>query len=149
MACFTFGLDHDTPEVFMDTARFAVEANIDLPRYAIVAPFPGTNLYKRLESEGRILTRNWELYDAQHVVFQPRQMTVEELYAGHEQAWKYTYSAPSMFRRFLGSRIQVPVWWVTNIGYRFYAHHLKDFYNCDWMMGQTPRAKPRQTADRR
>jgi radical SAM superfamily enzyme YgiQ (UPF0313 family) len=118
----------------MDTARFAVEARIDLPRYAIVTPFPGTALYQRLDSEGRILTKNWELYDAQHVVFQPRLMTPEQLYAGHEQAWKYSYSMANMARRFLGSRIQVPVWWVTNIGYRFYAHHLKDFYNCDWII---------------
>lgn len=147
MACFTFGLDNDTPDVFMETARFAVQANIDLPRYAIVTPFPGTSLFKRLESEGRILTKNWELYDAQHVVFQPRQMTVGQLYAGHEQAWKYTYSSASMLKRFLGSRIQVPVWWLTNIGYRFYAHHLKDFYNCDWMMGQLSPAKPIRAGD--
>ncbi len=132
MACFTFGLDHDTLDVFMDTARFAVEAAIDLPRYAIVTPFPGTALYQRLEREGRILTKNWELYDAQHVVFQPCLMTPEQLYAGHERAWKYTYSLKNTLRRFVGSRIQVPVWWVTNIGYRFYANHLKDFYNCDW-----------------
>lgn len=135
MACFTFGLDNDTPDVFMDTARFAIQASIDLPRYAIVTPFPGTSLFRRLESEERILTKNWELYDAQHVVFQPKQMTVQELYAGHERAWKYTYSATNMFKRFLGSRIQIPVWWVTNIGYRFYAHHLREFYNCDTMMG--------------
>jgi radical SAM superfamily enzyme YgiQ (UPF0313 family) len=134
MACFTFGLDHDTTDVFMDTAKFAIEANIDLPRYAIVTPFPRTALYNRLESEGRILTKNWELYDAQHVVFQPKQMTVEQLYEGHEKAWKYTYSVSAMAKRFVGSRIQVPVWWVTNVGYRFYAHHLKDFYNCDTMM---------------
>ena len=138
MACFTFGLDNDTPDVFMQTAKFAVEANIDLPRYAIVTPFPNTALYNRLESEGRILTKNWELYDAQHVVFQPRQMTVEQLYEGHEKAWKYTYSIPSMVKRFIGSRIDVPVWWITNIGYRFYAHHLKDFYNCDTLMSQLP-----------
>ena len=69
--CFVFGMDDDTPDVFLETARFAVEAQIDLPRFAIVTPFPGTALYKRLEREGRILTRNWELYDGQHVVFQP------------------------------------------------------------------------------
>jgi hypothetical protein len=22
------------------------------------------------------------------------------------------------------------------MGYRFYAHHLQDFYNCDWIIGQ-------------
>ena len=143
MACFTFGMDNDTPDIFMKTAKFAVEACIDLPRFAIVTPFPNTGLYKRLESEGRLLTRNWELYDAQHVVFQPKLMTVQELYAGHEQAWKYTYSARSMVKRFLGSRIQAPVWWIANMGYRFYSHHLRDFYNCDWIIGQLePQPKP-------
>ncbi len=136
MACFTFGMDVDTPDVFMKTARFAVDAHIDLPRFAIVTPFPSTGLYNRLEAEGRILTKNWELYDAQHVVFQPAQMTPAELYAGHEQAWKHTYSVGSIARRLVGSRIQVPIWLVANLGYRFYAHHLRDFYNCDWFIGQ-------------
>jgi radical SAM superfamily enzyme YgiQ (UPF0313 family) len=136
MACFTFGMDADTPEVFMQTARFAVDAHIDLPRFAIVTPFPATALYNRLEGEGRILTKNWELYDAQHVVFQPAQMTPAELYAGHERAWKHTYSVGSIARRLAGSRIQVPIWLVANLGYRFYAHHLRDFYNCDWFIGQ-------------
>ncbi|TAK11647.1 MAG: B12-binding domain-containing radical SAM protein [Anaerolineae bacterium] len=136
MACFTFGMDYDTPDIFMETAKFAVQAHIDLPRFAIVTPFPNTGLYHRLESEGRIISKDWELYDAQHVVFQPRQMTVGQLYDGHERAWKYTYSWGSMARRFLGSRIQIPVWWVANFGYRFYAHHLHTFYNCDWVIGQ-------------
>ena len=43
--CFVFGLDHDTPDVFLETARFAVDAGIDLPRFAIVTPFPGTALF--------------------------------------------------------------------------------------------------------
>ncbi len=133
-ACFTFGLDSDTPDVFMETARFTVSAGIDLPRYAIVTPFPNTPFYKRLEAEGRLLTKNWELYDAQHVVFRPAQMSVRELYEGHERAWKYSYSVPSMARRFAASRIQAPVWVVANLGYRFYANHLQDFYNCDWIM---------------
>jgi len=136
MACFTFGLDSDTPGIFMQTARFAIDAGIDLPRYAIVTPFPNTGFYKRLESEGRILTKNWELYDAQHVVFQPAQMTPQQLYDGHEKAWKYTYSYSAMATRYLKSRIQTPVWWVANLGYRFYSHHLKDFYNCDWITDQ-------------
>jgi radical SAM superfamily enzyme YgiQ (UPF0313 family) len=136
MACFTFGMDNDTPDIFMQTAKFAVESGIDLPRYAIVTPFPNTGLYKRLEAEGRILTKNWELYDAQHVVFQPTQMTPQQLYDGHEKAWKHTYSYGAMATRYLKSRIQTPVWWIANMGYRFYAHHLKDFYNCDWILGQ-------------
>ena len=134
MACFAFGMDSDTPEVFMRTARFAVEAAIDLPRFAIVTPFPNTPLYRRLEAEGRITSHDWQLYDGQHVVFQPAQMSAAQLYAGHEQAWKHCYSAGGIARRFVHSRIQLPAWWVANLGYRFYAHHLGNFYNCDWIV---------------
>jgi radical SAM superfamily enzyme YgiQ (UPF0313 family) len=133
--CFVFGLDNDTPEIFLETARFAVEAKIDLPRYAVVTPFPGTALYHRLESEGRILTRDWELYDGQHVVFQPARMSVEELQRGIETAWKHSYSVPSMIKRLAASPSPWPVRLGTNLGYRFYAHNLHRFYNCDWILG--------------
>jgi radical SAM superfamily enzyme YgiQ (UPF0313 family) len=140
--CFVFGLDHDTPEVFLKTARLAVEARIDLPRFAVVTPFPGTALYSRLEREGRILTKNWELYDGQHVVFQPAQMSVEELQHGVERAWKHCYSVPSMLRRMAASPSPLPVRIGANLGYRFYAHNLHRFYNCDWILGGPLRTRP-------
>jgi radical SAM superfamily enzyme YgiQ (UPF0313 family) len=133
--CFVFGMDHDTPDVFLETARFAVDARIDLPRFAIVTPFPGTALHRRLEQEGRILTRNWELYDGQHVVFQPAGMTIQQLQDGTEQAWKYAYSMPSIASRLRGSPAPPWVGLTTNLAYRFYAHNLHRFYNCDWIIG--------------
>jgi len=136
--CFVFGLDDDHPDVFLETAEFAVQAQIDLPRFAVVTPFPNTPLYKRLDAEGRILTRNWELYDAQHVVFQPRHMTVQELERGVEAAWKHAYSYRSIWRRIRTSPAPWPVRLGTNLGYRFYANHLSRFYNCDWIIGRAP-----------
>src|SRR4029453_3649936 len=115
--CFVFGLDHDTPHVFLRTAPMAGEAKIDPPRFAVVTPFPGTPLFRRLESEGRILTRNWELYDGQHVVFQPAQMSVEQLQRGIEQAWRYSYSLSSMARRLSASPSPWPVRLGANLGY--------------------------------
>jgi radical SAM superfamily enzyme YgiQ (UPF0313 family) len=136
MGTFVFGLDEDTPEVFEETARFAIDANIDLPRFAILTPFPGTALYQRLNEQDRILTRDWSLYDGQHVVFQPASMTVQELAEGHEQAWKKVYSVRSIFKRLAGSRLQLPINITANIGYRFYARNLHSHYNCDWIIGQ-------------
>ena len=79
-----FGMDDDTPDVFLrDGAVRGRGAASTCRASPIVTPFPGTPLYKRLEREGRILTRNWELYDGQHVVFQPAQMSVERAAAGH------------------------------------------------------------------
>lgn len=140
--CFVFGLDHDTPEVFETTARFAVEAGIDLPRFAVVTPFPGTGLYQRLEREGRILTRNWELYDGQHVVFEPAQMSVEQLQRGIERAWRQTYSWSSIARRLRVSPASWPVALGSNLGYRFYGRNLHRFYNCDWILGAARAARP-------
>lgn len=131
--CFVFGLDEDTPEIFLKTARFAIDARIDLPRFAIVTPFPGTDLYRRLDAEGRILTRDWQRYDGQHVVFQPAQMSVEQLERGTETAWKYVYSWSNMARRLRDTAAPWHVALFTNIGYRYYAHRLHQFYNCDWM----------------
>jgi radical SAM superfamily enzyme YgiQ (UPF0313 family) len=138
--CFVFGLDGDDANVFLETAEFAVQAKIDLPRFAIVTPFPNTALYKRLESEGRILTRDWELYDGQHVVFQPRKLSVRELQEGAEIAWRHAYSFRSIARRISASPAPWPVKLGTNLGYRFYANNLSRFYNCDWMIGRTPAA---------
>jgi radical SAM superfamily enzyme YgiQ (UPF0313 family) len=140
--CFVFGLDDDRPDVFLKTAEFAVQAGIDLPRFAVVTPFPNTPLYNRLDAEGRILTKNWELYDAQHVVFQPRHMSVDELQWGVEAAWKHAYSYASILKRISRSPAPWPVRIGTNLGYRFYANHLSRFYNCDWIIGRAPAGLP-------
>ncbi|MCP4168197.1 MAG: B12-binding domain-containing radical SAM protein [Chloroflexi bacterium] len=135
---FVFGFDMHTSDTFAETVEFAIEANIDLPRYAILTPFPRTPLFRRLKNQGRILTEDWALYDGQHVVYQPHQISPETLLRQTEWAWKKTYSYRSIAKRLLGARIQPFLSFGVNLGYRFYAHHLHDYYNCDWMMGQQP-----------
>ncbi len=132
--CFVFGLDGDTPDVFRRTAELAVEIGIDLPRFAVLTPFPGTPLHERLEQEGRIVNRNWELYDGQHVVFQPAGMSIEQLEQGTEAAWKHAYGWRSIARRLSRTAAPLPVAVMTNLGYRRYAHRLDRFYTCDSMM---------------
>jgi radical SAM superfamily enzyme YgiQ (UPF0313 family) len=134
MGCFVFGFDHDTLDTFDRTVDFVMSAHMDLPRYAIAVPFPGTGLFKRLKAEGRITTENWGLYDGQHIVFQPRNMTADELLQGTRRAWKKTYSYSSIAKRLAGSRTQLPIVIPANLGYRFYAYHLDSFYTCDWRL---------------
>jgi radical SAM superfamily enzyme YgiQ (UPF0313 family) len=138
MGCFVFGFDHDDKHTFDATVDFILESRIDLPRYAILTPFPGTPLFKKLQAEDRILTDDWSLFDGQHVVFQPAQMSPRELLLGTEAAWKRTYSFPSIWKRLSGSRTQLSTAIPTNLGYRFYAHRLHEYYNCDWMLSQAP-----------
>jgi radical SAM superfamily enzyme YgiQ (UPF0313 family) len=133
--CFVFGHDHDTPAAFDETVQFAIDAAIDLPRFAILTPFPGTPLHDRLDREGRILTKNWQLYDGQHVVHQPKLMTARELQLGHEKAWRDVYAYSAIARRLGRSRTQLPIAVMANLGYRYYAYHLETHYTCDWPIG--------------
>jgi tRNA A37 methylthiotransferase MiaB len=71
--CFVFGFDHDDAQVFRDTVEAVNQLKIDIPRYAVYTPYPGTKAYQRLKAAKRLLHERWEYYDTQHVVFQPAQ----------------------------------------------------------------------------
>ncbi|MDO5623837.1 MAG: radical SAM protein [Pseudomonadota bacterium] len=144
--CFVFGLDHDTPDVFDATVQFAIDAGVDLPRFAVLTPFPGTPLFRRMQGEGRILTQDWELYDGQHVVFQPRHMSVQQLAHGHERAWKQVYGYSAMARRLWKAGNFTSLALTANLGYRFYAHNLHRFYTCDWPIESLARPAPKVIA---
>ena len=124
MGCFVFGLDSDDKTVFSRTVDFVNEANVDLPRFTVCTPYPGTPLYKHLESEGRIIERDWLMYDCQHVVFRPAKMTAEELQAGHHWAWKEAYKIIPAAKRLLRSRASPEITLLTNIAYMRYVHAL-------------------------
>jgi len=105
-ACFVFGFDNDAPDVFNQTLRFVEEEKIDFPQYTICTPFPGTPIYEKLLSEGRILTKKWSLYNGQNCVFRPKQMSSEELESGTRSIQSKTYRVRSIMKRIN----QLPVW---------------------------------------
>ena len=124
--CFVFGVDGDTESVFDENLEFVFKASIDLPRFAIATPFPNTPLYRALDRENRIVSKNWEWYDGQHVVFLPKGMTPEKLYEGTKRAWKEAYKLTSIGRRILTSAASLnPLVFSTsigvNLGYNLYA----------------------------
>ncbi len=89
---FVLGSDSDTVETIRETAEFALETRIDSVQFMVLTPLPGTALFQQMEQEGRLLTRDWELYDGMHVVFQPAKMSPEELQEGMYQAYRRFYS---------------------------------------------------------
>lgn len=88
---FVFGMDGDGPDVFSRTVDWAISQGIETATFHILTPYPGTGLYDRMAAEGRILTKNWDLYDTRHTVFQPRGMTTEALESGYWRAYRQFY----------------------------------------------------------
>jgi radical SAM superfamily enzyme YgiQ (UPF0313 family) len=99
---FVFGFDCDGPDVFERTVDFAIENKILTATFHVLTPLPGTPAFDRLETEGRILHRNWAYYDTDHAVFRPRRMSPEQLEAGHKQACRDFVTYRSILRRSFG-----------------------------------------------
>jgi radical SAM superfamily enzyme YgiQ (UPF0313 family) len=88
---FVFGMDEDDPSVFARTVDWAVSQGIETATFHIMTPYPGTRLERRLATEGRVTTREWDLYDTRHAVFRPAGMTAAELEAGYWSAYREFY----------------------------------------------------------
>ncbi len=101
MGTFMVGLDDDDPGVFQRIIDFCIESKLDWALTFIMAPYPGTESFQRLEKEGRIFCRDWEKYDSLNVVYQPLLMSVEDLEKGMRRVWKEVFSLPSIYKRVL------------------------------------------------
>lgn len=125
--CFAFGGDQEDPSVFERTVEMVTRTKIDLPRYSILTPFPRTRLYADMEAAGRIFERDWAMYDVEHCVFTPRQMTVEQLEQGITWAWETTYGARNIARRLWPFALNPWLGLPLNLGYRTYARKYRRF----------------------
>lgn len=125
--CFAFGGDEEDESVFDRTVELIIKAKIDLPRFSILTPFPKTGYYEQLEREGRIIERNWAMYDVQHCVFQPKQMTKEQLEQGTDRAWRATYSTGNIMKRLAPFRHSPWLSLPLNMGYKGYADKWSKF----------------------
>lgn len=101
MGTFIVGLDDDDPGVFQRISDFCMDSKLDWALTFIMAPYPGTDSFFRLEREGRIFCRDWEKYDSLNVVYQPLRMSVEELEKGMRRIWKEVFSTSSIYKRIL------------------------------------------------
>ncbi|HNP32705.1 MAG TPA: radical SAM protein [Flavobacterium sp.] len=94
---FVFGLDEDDNDVFKRTVDWAIKNSITTSTYHVLTPYPGTKLFADLDNQGRILTRNWDLYDTRNVVYQTKNISAEDLKKGYDWAYKEFYSWSNIF----------------------------------------------------
>lgn len=92
--CFILGLDGTGPESFDSVFRFVRESNLYEVQITILTAFPGTPLFERLMSEGRIVNSSaWELCTLFDVNFHPNGMSIAELESGFQDLAEKLYSA--------------------------------------------------------
>lgn len=100
---FVLGSDADDAASIQMTVDFAIENEIDTVQFLTLVPSPGTALWDRMTAAGRVLTRDWSLYDGHHCVFQPAKMTPYELQLAAYRGMARFYSSRRALRQIVAN----------------------------------------------
>jgi radical SAM superfamily enzyme YgiQ (UPF0313 family) len=119
LGAFVFGFDHEDKNIFAQTLEFSLKTKMDGLQLRVLTPFPGTRLYTRLLSEGRLIVPNWwsRGYSSRNLLFHPKGMDIDSFLEGFANLQRHAYSYPAIFRRFWG----MSPWKRTALGSRLYA----------------------------
>jgi radical SAM superfamily enzyme YgiQ (UPF0313 family) len=93
------GTDGDTPASIRATADFVIRYKIPAPKFYVLTPLPGTDFYKEMKREGRLLHEDYEKYTAATCVFQPKHFTPNKLESAYMELYKTVYSYKNIFKR--------------------------------------------------
>ncbi len=90
---FILGMPGETKETIDATINFAKEVNADISHFHIATPFPGSELFNQLHTQGKILTYDWSKYNQQRVekIFEHENLTREQLEEAHKRAYREFY----------------------------------------------------------
>jgi anaerobic magnesium-protoporphyrin IX monomethyl ester cyclase len=128
---FVLGGEHDNKKTVWETLRFALKQRIDTIQMTILTPFPGTKVFEALEAQKRIFTKDWRLYDGQHIVFSPKLLSAKELQINVLKAYSKFYSLAQSVSLLLRLRLR-------NAMFRFMGHAIikewvRDNHKMSWL----------------
>lgn len=77
-AHLVFGNDFDTKDTMKESLENLLKLDFLAASLNILVPYPGTRLTAYLERQKRILSKDWNYYDINHLLFKPNNFTCEE-----------------------------------------------------------------------
>lgn len=124
LGTFMVGFDGDTLESLKKLPDLIDEIQVDVPRFAILTPYPNTPIFNELAGQERIFTRDWSKYDSIQCVYKPLYMSPDELEQAFINVWKECYTFKRIFKRFKMAQQRKFTTLITNIGFKIYANKL-------------------------
>ena len=99
LAHMVFGNDFETPGTMSESLTRLMKLDVASASFGIMIPYPGTKVALNLESEKRILTKDWNYYDINCLVFQPANFTREDFLKEVEKLRRSYFSFKAMLSR--------------------------------------------------
>lgn len=120
LGTFMLGFDGDTKESILKMPDYIEEIGVDIPRFAILTPYPNTPTYRRLDAEGRIISTNWNDYDSIHATFAPKNFTARELEEMLVSVSKECYTLKRIWKRVVNNRRGGILKLFLNLGFKWH-----------------------------
>ena len=106
MICF----EDDTQETIEETIKYAIKLSTPFARFAITTPYPGTDYYEQLESENKILTKNYEKYTQFNLIYKHNRLSPDLAQKLVEKAYVKYYFRISYIYRMI--KLQIREYWL-------------------------------------
>jgi len=111
---FVYGFDEDSWQTVKETVKFAKKVQLTSMQFLILTPFPGSEFYKRMLSENRIVIKDWSFYDAHHVVFKPQKFSLLNLQRAQIYSHTKVYTILEMSKKLFNKNL-------VGLGLAYYA----------------------------
>ncbi|MCL1918074.1 MAG: B12-binding domain-containing radical SAM protein [Peptococcaceae bacterium] len=98
------GIDTDTRESLLNTVDFIREAGIIAPKFYILTPIPGTDLYNDMQREHRIVEEDVFRFKPSWAVITHPTMATEEITEVFWRIYNRLYTIPKILRRTVFTR---------------------------------------------
>jgi radical SAM superfamily enzyme YgiQ (UPF0313 family) len=121
------GTDSDTEQSIRATYDFIMENKLPIPRFYILTPIPGSELYEEYKKEGRLITDDLEKFDGSQCVHKPEKLSPEQTTELFWWLYKKVFSVKNILVRTLFNPyfIKAPSMYffafIVNLHYRRYV----------------------------
>lgn len=91
---FMIGLSSDTKATIDDTIRFASRVKVDIKKFGVTIPFPGTPMFQDACRDNRIRTYDWDeynVYNELNPIYTHPRLTWEEIQTLYKKAYMEAY----------------------------------------------------------
>jgi len=107
-AAFMFGNPGETKETMRETIEFAIKLDPDVVIFNVLAPNPGTEVYKWAKENGYLKEKKWEDYDLYTPIMTLPTVSPETIQEYYKLGYRKFYLRPSyLFRRLV--RLKDPI----------------------------------------
>jgi radical SAM superfamily enzyme YgiQ (UPF0313 family) len=92
-------LDEDTPDYYRSLLERLDEIDPSSILTSISIPIPGTLFHQEVEREGRIVDHDLSHYEGDHLVFEPKRVSPEEVFETYQRVNRHFYSWKNILQR--------------------------------------------------